>query len=161
MSVETELTRHLERLQGVATGGFAIGLHIRFATPSYMFQSYPKAWLDLYSREGLLMRDPAVAWAFAQEGKVRWADLEPEDSARVFERAREYGLVHGMTLSLVREGSRSIGGFARRDRFFDPEEIDALEDGLGVIHDMTHGGQPLPESVRAGLRRLSVAFTHP
>jgi LuxR family transcriptional regulator len=161
MSMETELTQQLGRLQGLATGGFAIGLHVRFATPSYMFQTYPKAWLDVYSREGLLMRDPAIAWAFANEGMVRWADLEGEDTAKVFSRARDQGLVHGMTLSLVRSGSRSIGGFARPDRFFTPLEIAALEDGLGALHDMTDGGQPLSESVREGLRKLSVAFTHP
>lgn len=161
MNAESTLTRELTELLGVATGGFAIGLHVRFATPSYMLQTYPKAWLDIYSREGLLMRDPAIAWAFAHQGVVRWSDLEGEDEAEIFSRAKAFGLVHGLTVSLLRGDSRSIGGFARPDRYFAPEEVEQIEAAMLRLHDSTDSGQPLSEEEREALRRLSVAFTHP
>jgi LuxR family transcriptional regulator len=107
------------------------------------------------------MQDPAIAWAFGNQGMVRWDDLASQDLAQVFPRAREHGLVHGMTISVERGGSRSIGGFARPDRFFTSEEVARIEDGMGRLHDLTDAVQPLPEPVRESLRKLSVAFTHP
>jgi LuxR family transcriptional regulator len=161
MNVQSTLTHQLQRLKELAPGGYAIGLHVRFTTPSYMFQTYPKAWLDIYSREGLLMLDPAVAWAFQNEGMVRWTDLASEDSARVFARAESFGLVHGMTISVRDGGSMSIGGFARSDRFFTDDEVAEVTALLRELHRETGSVEPLPEGVREELRRMSVAFTHP
>ena len=64
-------------------------------------------------------------------------------------------------MSLVRGESRSLGGFARSDRFFTPEEIEQIEAGMVQLHDMTASTQPLSPNLRESLRRLSVAFTHP
>ena len=60
MQVDTDIPKTLAGLMEIATAGFVTGLHIRYTTPTYLFQTYPKAWIDEYSREGLLLRDPAV-----------------------------------------------------------------------------------------------------
>lgn len=148
-------------LKRTAPGGFAVGLHLRYTTPTYMFQTYPDAWLAEYSRDGLLLRDPVVAWSFANRGVTTWAELEPEDEGGVLARARAHGLNHGLAVSFEDGGSLSMGGFARGDRPFAPEEAEAIEATLRELHARTAGVGSLPPEVREGLRRLSVAFTHP
>ena len=161
MSTDTVIAPHIEWLMETAPAGFALGLHVRYTTPTYMFQTYPKAWLEEYSREGFLMQDPMVAWAFSNEGHITWAELSAEDHAGVFRRAAAQGLRHGIAMSLVRDGSRSIGGFARPDRAFTVEETESIGSAMSQLHDATASVQSLPEEVRDDLRRLSVAFTHP
>lgn len=145
----------------IAPAGFAIGLHIRFTAPTFMFQTYPRDWAEEYSREGLVARDPTVAWGFSNEGVVDWKDLEQRDEAGVLARARAQGLSHGLTVSVFREGSRTIGSFARSDRYFTPGEIERIESDLVRLHDATATVRSLPDGVRESLRLLSVAFTHP
>lgn len=161
MRTRTVIAPHVERLMETAPAGFALGLHVRYTTPTYMFQTYPRAWLEEYSREGFLMRDPTVAWAFENEGRITWAELSAQDEAGVLERAAAQGLLHGLTVSMVGGGSRSIGGFARPDRPFTAAEVAQIESSVTQLHDATASAQPLPEEVRENLRRLSVAFTHP
>ena len=161
MQPEIDISKTLANLMDVATAGFVLGLHIRFTTPTYLFQTYPKAWIEEYSRDGLLLRDPAVAWVLSNEGHVSWEELAPLDQDRVFERAAAHGLVHGVTMSLVRDGSRSLGGFARPDRYFTPGEIERIEAGMTELHEATASTRPLSPELRESLRRLSIAFTHP
>jgi len=138
--------------------GFAIALHIRYQTPTYLFQTYPLAWLEEYSRDGLLMHDPAVAWALEGRGLVRWEDLADRDPAGVLGRARRHGLRHGFTVGLEREGSLSMAGFARADRPFAPAEMEGIRALVTRLHDLTASGTP---ATREALRCLSVAFTRP
>lgn len=161
MPLNAVIPKTLADLMEVAPAGFVTGLHIRFTTPTYLFQTYPKAWVEEYSRDGLLLRDPTVAWVFANEGHITWDELAPQDEFGVFARAAAHGLHHGLTVSLFRGGSRSLGGFARSDRAFTPEEIERIEAAMIKLHDITDSVQALPEGVRESLRRLSVAFTHP
>ena len=161
MVPDTVTLHRLGRLREIATAGFAIALHIRFTAPTYMFQAYPDAWLEEYGREGLVMSDPSVAWAFAHTGTVSWAALVHADEAQVFARAARHGLVHGLTTSLLRGGSRSMAGFARSDRDFTQEEITEVEAAVTLLHDTTLAGQALGPEMQDGLRRLSVTSTHP
>ena len=39
-------------------GGFAIGLHISYNGPSFLFQTFPQAWIDYYASNGLHLTDP-------------------------------------------------------------------------------------------------------
>lgn len=141
--------------------GFAVALHIRYQSPAYLFQTYPVAWLQEYSRDGLLMHDPTVAWALTQRGAVLWADLEDRDPAGVIARARGHGLLHGFTIGLEREGSLSMAGFARADRPFAPAELRGIGALVDRLHDATAQVAPLSPETREALRRLSVAFTQP
>ncbi len=62
--------------------GFAIALHIRFSSPTFLFQSYPAAWSEEYTNKGLLMQDPTVAWGLTQTGAVRWSgEFSDSDSS--------------------------------------------------------------------------------
>lgn len=161
MGAEDDLLTTLTDLMEVAPAGFAVGLHIRFTTPTFMFQTYPKSWVEEYSRDALLTKDPTVAWAFANTGRVGWADLAGSDTDGVFPRAAAHGLRHGLMVSLLRDGSRSLGGFARADRAFTPAEEERLEACLGRLHAATALTRTLPDDLRDALHRLSVAFTHP
>lgn len=161
MEPDVDIPRTLADLMETAKAGFAVGLHIRFTTPTFMFQTYPRSWAEEYSREGMVARDPTVAWGFSHEGTIDWTDLEPLDEAGVLARARSQGLAHGMTVSVLRGGSRSIGSFARPDRPFTPEEAEQMESCMTMLHDATASVRSLPEEVRESLHRLSVAFTHP
>lgn len=161
MNRNVDISKVLSGLKEIAPAGFAIALHIRFTSPAFMFQTYPRAWIEEYSRDGLLAYDPTVAWAFSGEGHVQWSDLVPQDKAGVLGRAAAHDIRHGLTVSVVRQGSRSLGGFARPDREFTPEEASTLEAAVGQLHDSTDPSQPLPKDLRESLHRLSVMVTHP
>lgn len=160
-SPERVILHQLQDLRGIATAGFAIGLHLRFMAPTYMFLAYPDGWVEEYGRDGLMVMDPAVAWAVRNTGPVRWSDLSGPDEAKVFERAARHGLRFGTMLSVVGEGSRSIGGFARTDREFTASELDELEARVRVLHEATILGKALAPKLREDLRRLSVTSTQP
>lgn len=39
----------LESVEDLAPAGFAIAFHIRLTSPDFLFQTYPKNWIDTYS----------------------------------------------------------------------------------------------------------------
>jgi LuxR family transcriptional regulator len=160
MKPQLELSRHLERLKVLAPAGFAIALHVRFTTPGLMFQTYPAAWIEEYTRSGFLMRDPSVRWNFTNEGAMPWSELEAEDEAGVFAKAAEYGLRHGIAISILRGASRSIAGYARADRPFHPPEVEELRAEMEALHEMTAEGRPLPRGIEGAMQQLGIDFTH-
>ena len=95
----TSIADRLGRLNQLATSGFALPLHFRYQTPTYLFQTYPAAWTEVYSRAGLMLRDPVVRWGLANVGVTTWAELERDDPGGVMALARTYGLVHGVVIS--------------------------------------------------------------
>jgi LuxR family transcriptional regulator len=158
---EFDVAGVLSSLMDRSPAGFAIALHIHFQAPALLFQTYPMAWLEEYSRDGLMMQDPTVAWAMSQSGLVRWEDLDDQDPSGVLARARSHGLRHGFTVSLHDGASLSIGGFARADRPFAPPEMEDIRALVTGLHEETATGGRLPSETREALRRLSVAFTQP
>jgi LuxR family transcriptional regulator len=139
--------------------GFAIALHIKFTAPRYLFQAYDSAWIDTYSREGLVMQDPTVRWGFANTGAVRWSALAETDGARVMARAAEHGLRFGATLALDSGGSRSVASFARGDRELTDAEIAALADKLEELHRLTRGLETLTPRFHDTLKQMSIYLT--
>ena len=75
MNKKESIAALLHSLDQRSPSGFAIALHIRFTPPTYLFQSYPKPWLDHYSQAGLVMHDPIVRWGLQNVGRLRWSDL--------------------------------------------------------------------------------------
>ncbi|EYD77066.1 DNA-binding protein HTH domain protein-containing protein [Rubellimicrobium mesophilum DSM 19309] len=148
-------------LMALAPAGFAIGLHVRYQTPTLMFQTYPVAWLAEYSHGGLVMQDPTIGWAAENRGMISWEELKDRDPAGVFERARAHGIVHGFAISLERGGSQSLASFARGDRDFTPEEKETTRALMLRLHEATASAMPLSPETREALRSLSVAFTQP
>lgn len=150
----------LHDLDRRSPAGCAIGLHIAFTTPRYMFQSYPKRWMDYYSGSGLLMQDPTIRWGMNNVGRILWGDLEAMDGAGVLERAKDFGIMNGVTIALYAGGTRSIASFARSDRDYEPEEIAELESLLEELHRATASIEALNDEDRSALQELSVRLTH-
>lgn len=160
MAAQLEIRKILAELQVIATSGFALALHVRFATPTFLFQTYPKKWLDYYSQNGLVMSDPTVAWGFANTGTIVWDQLEDEDVAGVLKKAGEFGLSYGVSCVTGDDSSRSFCGFARSDRPFTADEVSALEANVQKMHDLTANLQALRPEVSEELRKMSVQFMH-
>lgn len=158
-ATQFKISETLGELNKLAPTGYALGIHIEYTTPKFMFQTYPKAWLDYYSSNGLIMSDPMVAWAFQEVGSRRWSDLD--DPAGVMEKAAEYGMTYGVVVSAASEDSRTICGFANADREFSDDEIAAIEQSVRSIHDNTADTAQLDAETVEQLKKMSIMVTHP
>ena len=69
MSDKQRIDRELEALGKLAPAGYFAGLHIRFASPLHVFQTYDKAWTDHYTAQAYAMRDPMIAWGFSTSSR--------------------------------------------------------------------------------------------
>jgi LuxR family transcriptional regulator, quorum-sensing system regulator SdiA len=161
MDTQAEIGNIVAELMGLAPTGFAVALHVRFTTPTFLFQTYPKEWIDLYSQNGYVMRDPTVHWGFENTGTVRWANLVALDGDGIMQKAAGFGMVHGFTAAVDVRGNRSLGSFTRGDRDFTDEGIDRIAGRMARLHDLTATAGTLSANTRDALRRLSVTFTHP
>mgnify|MGYP000105318292 CR=1 FL=1 len=161
MADKPDIRTVLKRLEQQSPTGFAIAFHIKFTTPEFLFQTYPKAWIDIYSEGGYVMQDPTVSWGFANEGSRRWSDMAAEDSAGILEQCKAFDMNYGLTVALERGGSRSLASFTRSDREFSDAECAALQADLTALHDMTLGNGGMDDRLRDDLHDLSVQMTHP
>ena len=153
---EDSIGHSLSHLKQIAPGGFAIGLHVRFAAPKLMFNCYPPEWVASYARQGLLLSDPTVRWAMAHEGVLRWSDVDPkEDPRRVMSQAAGFGLHHGVMLSIMSE-ARSFGGLAHPERPFNDAEIEAMRAELERLHVLARDIDELGPAMRARLGEMSI-----
>lgn len=159
MSSRASIAALLQDLDGRSPAGLAIALHIRFTRPTYLFQTYPKRWIDHYSSTGMMVYDPLVRWGLQNVGRVRWADLEDIDVRGVLEEAKDYGLMNGVCLALVHSGSRTIAGFARADRDYVEAEVDEIEEVLARLHEATLGFGDLDPDDKQALTDLSIRLT--
>jgi LuxR family transcriptional regulator len=158
-STQFEISEALGELNKLAPTGYALGIHIEYTTPKFMFQTYPKAWLDYYSSNGLIMSDPMVAWAFQELGSMRWSQLD--DPNGVFAKAAEYGMPFGVVISAESDDSRTICGFANADREFTDEEIAQIEALVLSIHQNTADTAQLDAGTVDQLKKMSIMVTHP
>ncbi|MCC7320484.1 MAG: autoinducer binding domain-containing protein [Rubellimicrobium sp.] len=161
MDRQDRIVTLIDGLRGFAPSGYAIALHVRFTAPTYLFQTYPRDWIDLYSQRGYLMSDPTVLWAFGNTGHVRWSDLEAEDRAGVLREAATHGMSHGITFATGLDGSQSLGSFSRADREYDADEVARIERDFLDLHRLTLGLDGLSPATAEALRQLSVSVTHP
>lgn len=158
MTTETQITNVLRDLKSDAPAGYALAFHVRFTTPTFLFQTYPKAWADYYSSHGLVMHDPTVAWGFENTGSQRWSNLTATDTAGVMSKAAEYGLRYGVTIATESNESRSLASFAREDREFTDAEIAHLRDQIALLHDATADTLALEPDTVTRLRKMAVTF---
>lgn len=158
-ATQHEIGEILGELHQLAPAGYALGFHLGYTAPKYVFQTYPKAWLDYYSTNGLVMSDPMVAWGFDNVGSCRWSDLE--DPAGVLKLAGDYGMKFGVVIAIDQGDSRSICGFAHADREFTNEEIDALTTGVSRLHENTAEQAQLPAETVQQLKNMAILVTHP
>ncbi|WP_165612511.1 autoinducer binding domain-containing protein [Limimaricola pyoseonensis] len=127
-----------------------------FGGPRLALNGFPESWVQGYAQEGLRMRDTALRWCFVNEGIVRWEDLPETGPDSVQARAAAHGLTHGFSCALV-DGLRSIGGFARADRPFTPEENEAAVAEMRALHAVTAEMPTLPEPLCARIRKMGIA----
>lgn len=153
------LSKVLGEFKDRAASGYAMGLHIEFTTPAFFFQSYPRPWLEHYSKAGLLVNDPTVSWCFENTGVCRWSDMD--DPAGVLTQAAEYGMKYGIVYATTTGGSHSMSGFARPDREYNDEEVAELVERFEAMHEATRDQKALPPETVAQLKKMSIMVTHP
>lgn len=160
MSIQSRIDLKLRELGRMAPRGFLVGLHIRFTAPLMTYQTYDKAWLDHYTEKGYVLRDPMTAWGFSETGAIRWSDPRLPDPFHLFDEARKYGLVYGVTVSCGPIRSRTIASFARDDREFLDEEIGTFEKIVHELHEMTEPPEELTKAQIEALRCVAGGDRH-
>lgn len=156
-----KIRQHLKNIEEISPAGFAIAFHIRLTSPDFLFQTYPKDWIDLYSQKGFVLNDPIVRWGFAETGAIRWSSLVAYDDLGILEQSAPFGMVFGCAIATQTGTSRSVAGFARADREFSDDEITTLEGETKALHDLTAFKAGMPADLRDELQRLSLKMTHP
>lgn len=156
MTIETDITETLALLQKQVPAGFAMAFHVRFATPTLLFQTYPKTWSDYYSQNGLVMKDPTVAWGFGHLGTCRWSALDIEDPDGVMQQAADHGLRFGVTIAVEEANSRSFASFAHAAEEFTDGEIDGFLDHVTRLHRKTAELEKLSPEASRHLKRMAV-----
>jgi LuxR family transcriptional regulator len=160
MSKKLGIDLQLLKLQQIAPAGYALGLHIRFASATMMFRTYPKEWLDVYTKKGYMLCDPLVSWGFSDEGSCRWSELTVPDPHEVLKQASVYGLNYGIAVSYGEVSSRTIGGFAKEDREFTEQEIQDVQEIVKRLHFETTPPESLTDAQVAALRLIANGSRH-
>lgn len=160
MSNQLSIDRELRKLTALSPMGYSIGLHIRFSAPLMMFQGYDQNWLDYYTENGFVLRDPMVAWGFSATGWIRWSDQSVPDPFGILKEAERFGLRYGVTISCGPIKSRSIASFARADREYTDEEANMIEPIVNRLHDLTEPPDDLTKAQVEALRCIAGGLRH-
>lgn len=160
MSVKLGLDVELHQLSLMAPAGYFVGLHIRFTAPLFTYQTYDQAWIDHYTENGYVLRDPMTAWGFSTTGSIRWGDPKLPDPFKLFDEAATYGLHYGCTVACGPIKSRTIASFARADREFEDREIAAIEVIVKRLHDMTEPPEELTKAQIEALKCIAGGDRH-
>lgn len=155
MSIRARIDIELKNLARIATAGYFIGLHIRFTSPIFTFQTYDQRWIDHYTENGFVLRDPMTAWGFSRTGWIRWSDPALLDPFGLFKEAAKYGLTYGATVACGPIKSRTIASFARSDRELRDEEIAKIERTVARLHDLSEPPDALTEAQIEALRCIA------
>jgi LuxR family transcriptional regulator len=122
-----------------APSGYYLALHVRFAAPLMMFQTYDPRWIDHYTQNAYALRDPIVAWGISRTGATRWSEIDLPDPFGIMTEAEQFGLVYGVCISCGPMTSRTIASVARDDREFSDEEIATIS---GIVLHLHHETEP-------------------
>jgi LuxR family transcriptional regulator, quorum-sensing system regulator SdiA len=133
-SQSKKLAELYDELQTLAPHGYAVGLHIRFATPLVYHSRYPEAWVEYYNANSYYLRDPMVFWGIGTTGTRRWSEIPLPDPFGLLKKARSYGMNYGAVSSYGPITSRSMVGITRSDREFNDNELEALADVTTRLH---------------------------
>jgi len=150
----------LARLGRLAPAGYALGLHVRFASAHIMVQTYDPTWVERYTEQGHMLSDPVVAWGFSQEGACRWSALGMPDPNNILGQGMEFGLNYGVAVSHGTLASRTIGGFARSDREFTDIEIEQIHETVVLLHKESTPPEGLTSAQRHALRLVATGSRH-
>ena len=123
----------------LAPAGYYVAVRVGFAFPLAEYNRLPHGWVEYYTRNGLMLDDPVVRWAYDHTGALRWSAITGPDPRGVMPLARSHGLKFGVVVACTdgaRDGQRSYGSFARADREITDEEVDLLEAALRNLHNV-------------------------
>jgi LuxR family transcriptional regulator len=160
MSIKSGMELDLHQLSLIAPAGYFLGLHIRFTAPLMTFQTYDQRWLDHYTENGFVLRDPMTAWGFSTTGWIRWSDPRVPDPFGIFKEAARFGLNYGFTVACGPIKSRTIASFARPDREFADDEVRQAETIVLRLHDMTEPPEELTRAQVEALRCIAGGDRH-
>lgn len=153
MSRNQTIESLLKELDPLATAGYVVGLHIRFAAPLMTFQTYPKEWSDRYTRKAYALRDPMIAWGISRTGATRWSDIDLPDPFGIMKDAQRHGLVYGVCVSCGEISSRTVAGISRSEREFTDDEVAAINRIVLQLHSIS---QPPDALTKAEIEALQV-----
>jgi LuxR family transcriptional regulator len=160
MTIQAGIDLELRKLGRLAPQGFYIGLHIRFTSPLMSYQTYDPAWVNHYTENGFVLRDPMTAWGFSTTGTIRWSDDRLRDPFGLFKEAAKYGLKYGVTVACGPIRSRTVCSFARDDREFTDQEIAVIEAIVLRLHDMTEPPEQLTRAQVEALKCIAGGDRH-
>ncbi len=150
----------LDKLAPLAPSGYFVGLHIRFASPLIMFQTYDPEWTNIYTEKGYALRDPMIAWGFGDDGAIRWSEINVPDTFGIMEQAKDFGLKFGVAVSCGPLNSRTIAGCARDDREFHTDEMLAIETIIKELHQISEPPTDLTHAQKEALRLIADGHRH-
>lgn len=152
---QRNLDDELKKLDAFAQAGYFLALHIRFTSPVMMFQTYNPAWIDHYTENGYVLRDPMTAWCFSTNGTTRWSNRRIPDPFGIFKKAKAFGLTYGATISHGPIKSRTVCSIARSDREFEDDEIAGIAEIVANLHDMSDPRQRLTKAQTQALKCIA------
>jgi len=161
MTNNTTVENYLAALGPLAPAGYAIILHMRFVSPTFLLQSYSADWREIYLQKGYAMVDPVVRWSYANRGTITWDHLEDDDPSGVLKDAKNHGLIYGLVCAVGPENGHSFGGFSRSDRPFTASETSEVADLTQKLHDATTNLTELSPETAAALKEMSISYTQP
>lgn len=125
----------LARIGQIATAGYFLAVRNRGTSPVMAFQTYPQKWIDQYTDNAYVLRDPITTWALTVGGTVRWSSPFLPDPFRIFRQAADHGLRFGASVAHGPLGALTICSVARSDRELTDDEIAQVKDIVIGLHD--------------------------
>lgn len=105
--------------------------------------TFPNEWLAVMVKEGHFENDPVLLWASGQTGTIAWRDVPvTEKSAAVMERAKDFGLINGTSISIVYAGEKSALSLCHTAVNLDSQQIANCEAALYALSHLN----PPPET---------------
>lgn len=150
-----DLIDHTE-FRHLAPAGYYVAIRVGFAFPMVEHNQFPPHWVREYTISGLIVHDPAIAWAYRHSGVSRWSEMGMDDSQGVLALAGNHGLNFGAVASCIDAGNggqRSFALFCRSDR----EYLDAELKKLFCVLVQSHNAYAVPKNLTpAELETLSL-----
>lgn len=143
----------LDELSELALDGYYLALHVRFASPLMMFQTFHSEWIHHYVQNAYALRDPIIAWGISRTGATRWSAIDLPDPFGIMDEAASYGLRYGVVISCGPMTSRTVASVTSSTREFTDEEIATT---AGIVLRLHHESQPPDHLTNAEIEALRV-----
>lgn len=150
----------LEELDGCCSAGYAATFRLRFNRPLLFRTTHDAQWSHHYGENNFALCDPAMVWAIMHTGFIRWSEMKTPDPFGVLDKASEFGLKYGATISYGCAKARSVMVGARPDREFPRTELEYMQSIFISIHDGLQEHVPLTHEQTEALRLFSLGHNY-